>query len=96
MSNDVPNLRGGHGTTIIAIVVPLVSLLGMFGGLVWQAAKYPDRDEFNAMRNTATLNAQDTAILKVQFSGFTEEMRGWRREQQTNRIEDTRKERRGK
>lgn len=88
MSDGVPDLRGGHSTTIIAIVVPIVSLLGMFGGLVWQAAKYPDRSEFNANRNDTIQTKQDVAIMKVQFGGFVEEMRDWRRQQEEQRRED--------
>lgn len=44
---EVENLRGGNAKTILAILTPILGALGLFGGFVWQASRYPDRAEFD-------------------------------------------------
>lgn len=69
MSDGVPNLRGSGLTTVLAIVSPLVALAAMFGGLVWQAAKYPDRSEFKSATGDLSSVKQDVAIQKYRLDG---------------------------
>ena len=70
MSEPVPNLRGGGGTTIAFIVGPLFGAAIVLGGLVWQAAKYPERSEFDAVRNDVISTKQDTALHKYRLDGI--------------------------
>ena len=69
MSDDIPNLRGGGLTTAAFIVGPLLGAVIVIAGIVWQAAKYPDRTEFEQLRNDTTLTKQDIAVLKFQYAG---------------------------
>ncbi len=61
MADDVPNLRGGHAKTILAVLTPILGALGLFGGFVWQASRYPDRAEFDEVKRElrASLAAAD-------------------------------------
>lgn len=47
-SDAVPNLRGGNLATAAFILGPLLGVVVMVGGLVWQAAHYPTREEFRS------------------------------------------------
>lgn len=47
----VPNLRPQAWKTVLAIALPVATLVAMFSGFVWQAARYPDRSEFNVFRD---------------------------------------------
>lgn len=60
-SAPVPNLRGGNAKTILAILTPILGALGLFGGFVWQASRYPDRAEFDDVKRElrASLAAAD-------------------------------------
>jgi hypothetical protein len=66
---EIPNLRGGGLSTLAFILGPLFGAVVVLLGIAWQAAKYPDRSEFELMRNDTTLTKQDVAIMKVQDSG---------------------------
>jgi len=48
--SEIPDLRGGSWKTVLAIISPLAAGAAMFGGLVWQAARYPDRAEFEQVK----------------------------------------------
>ena len=65
----IPNLRGNGLSTVAFIVGPLFGALVVLLGIAWQAAKYPDRSEFELMRNDTTLTKQDVAIMKSQNAG---------------------------
>lgn len=47
-SDAVPNLRGGGAVTAAFVLGPLLGVVVMVAGLVWQAARYPTREEFHA------------------------------------------------
>jgi uncharacterized protein HemX len=65
--DEVPNLRGGHGKTVALILGPILAAVGMFGGMVWQAARYPDRSEFNTARDRAEAIAQNVAVMSARL-----------------------------
>jgi hypothetical protein len=68
MSDDVPNLRGNPLTTLAFVLGPLLAAIITVCGIVWTAAKYPDRVEFDQQRNDTIITRQDVAILKVEQS----------------------------
>jgi hypothetical protein len=41
------DLRGGIRGWLGFVLGPIIGAVLLFGGLIWQAAKYPDRGEFN-------------------------------------------------
>ena len=84
MSDPVPNLRGNGLTTAAFIVGPLLGAVIVIAGIIWQAAKYPDRTEFDQLRNDATLTKQDVAILKIQYAGAADQQQAIK--QQLDRI----------
>jgi hypothetical protein len=70
MSNEqVPNLRGGIGTTVM-FVVALVSPIASIAGILWKAAQYPDRNEFRSATNDLASVKQDVAVQKYRQDGM--------------------------
>lgn len=85
----VPNLRGGHWRTVLAIVTPLAGAAVLFGGYVWTAARYPDRTEFNALKeevrsgkDSARDTTRDVGWLRASVDEFKTDVKA-----QLNRIE---------
>lgn len=70
MADEVPNLRGGHFTTLAFIVGPLLGAIVVVAGIVWQAAKYPERSEFDAVRNDVISTKQSTALHQYRLDGI--------------------------
>lgn len=70
MSDDIPNLRGGHLTTIAFIVGPLLGAVMVLAGIIWQAAKYPERSEFNSVRDDVIATKQSTALHQFRLDGI--------------------------
>lgn len=66
----VPNLRGNGMTTAAFILGPLFGAGVVVAGLIWMAAKYPERSEFEAVRNVLVTTQQDTAIHKFRLDGI--------------------------
>lgn len=64
---EVPNLRGGTLGTLAFILGPLLGAVMVVGGLVWMAAKYPERSEFDAVKAKIENTALDTAVYKVRL-----------------------------
>jgi hypothetical protein len=56
----VPNLRGGGMVTAAFVLGPLLGVVVMVGGLIWQAAHYPTREEFRAAQDT--IHSLDRAV----------------------------------
>jgi hypothetical protein len=95
MSDDVPNLRGNAFTTVGFIVGPLLGAVMVVGGIVWQAAKYPDRSEFRAATNDLASVKQDVALMKYRQDGV--EQRSAEIKATTDKIlEELRTERRSR
>lgn len=69
MTDGVPNLRGNGLTTLGFILGPILGALVVFAGMVWQAAKYPDRSEFKSATNDLSSVKQDVAIQKYRLDG---------------------------
>lgn len=67
--NGVPDLRGGSRATLAFILGPIFGALVVLGGLVWTAAKYPERSEFDAVKAKIESTALDTAVHKVRLDG---------------------------
>lgn len=65
----MPDLRGGHRATVAFILGPLLGALVVLGGIVWTAAKYPERSEFDAVKAKIESTALDTAVHKVRLDG---------------------------
>lgn len=63
MNDDVPNLRGGRLTTAGFILGPVVAVGAMVAGLVWQAARYPTRVEFDSLREGVVQIRVDQAVM---------------------------------
>lgn len=63
MSDDVPNLRGGRLTTAAFVLGPVVAVGAMIAGLVWQAARYPTRVEFDSLREGVVQIRVDQAVM---------------------------------
>lgn len=67
MADEVPNLRGGHGTTL-AFILALVSPVLAVAGILWKAAQYPTREEFKPVEN-------DVIHLKLDFGVYKAEQK---------------------
>jgi hypothetical protein len=67
--SDVPNLRGGAGTWVAFILGPLLGAGMIVAGIIWQAAKYPDRSEFRSATTDLQSVKQDVAIQKYRLDG---------------------------
>lgn len=79
MSDEVPNFRGGIPETVKWIVGLLVAAGAFFGGLVWQAARYPDRPEFNELRNQTIQMKLDTSHRLDVIEGKIDQLSGQQR-----------------
>ena len=86
----VPNLRGGAWKTVLAILTPLAGAAVLFGGYVWTAARYPDRVEFNAVKDelrqakdSARDTTRDVGWLRASIDEFKTDVKS-----QLNRIEN--------
>jgi len=57
------------------VVAVAITALALLGGWVWQAAQYPDRDEFEAVR-------QETSAIKIEQVRIQADLRAMRDGQQ--------------
>lgn len=90
MSNDVPNLRGGIGTTlmfIVALVAPILSV----SAIIWKAARYPDREEMQPVINDVIHLKMDFAVYKAEQKAAAESIN-----LKLDRLLEEKKERRGR
>lgn len=70
MIDDVPDLRGGASKTFLFFLGPILGALGVFAGMVWSAARYPDRTEFNALTERARVMEQNIAVTGVRVENI--------------------------
>lgn len=78
MTDGVPNLRGGASATLAFVLGPLLGAAGFFGALLWQAAKYPDRTEFNSLCNRVEQATQSTLLTEDRLKRVQEDVAGIR------------------
>lgn len=64
-ADEVPNLRGGHGTTIMFIVALVAPILSV-SAIIWKAARYPDREEMQPVINDVIHLKMDFAVYKAE------------------------------
>ena len=70
MSADgVPDLRGGALRAWVSTAGPIIAALGMLGGFVWQASRYPTRDEFDTLRASVIRIQVDQAVAATLATG---------------------------
>lgn len=63
MSDDVPNLRGGHSGTVSFILGPLLGACVVVGGIAYYSGRAPTREEFaDAQRDTVELKLDVSAV----------------------------------
>lgn len=78
--DEVPNLRGSAMRSWVGTIAPIIAALGMFGGFVWQASKYPTREEFDTVR---------ASVIRIQVDQAVMSARQEARDKQGDRIEQS-------
>jgi hypothetical protein len=58
------NLRGSGLTTLAFALGPLLGAIIVVSGLVWHAAKYPERNEFDSLRKDVESLKLDMAVMR--------------------------------
>lgn len=76
--DEVPNLRGSAVRSWMGTIAPILAAMGMFGGFVWQASKYPTREEFDSLR---------ASVIRIQVDQAVMSARQEARDKQGDRIE---------
>ena len=70
--DHVPDLRGGYRETVKFLLVPVISAAVFIAGIVWQAARYPTRAEFEIQRDEIARLRIEYAEVKANTSAIKE------------------------